>query len=84
MHERQGGEITIPGSVTSIRRISGCAALKAFTVDASNPVYSSLDGVLFNRDQTSRSSARKEELETMRFRAVSPALIGKDSLAAQD
>jgi len=48
------GAITIPGTVTSIGNmaLTGCAALKAITVDASNPVYSSLDGVLFNRDQT--------------------------------
>ena len=46
--------ITIPDSVTSIGGgvFQGCDSLTAITVDALNPVYSSVDGVLFNKDQT--------------------------------
>jgi hypothetical protein len=54
--------VTIPRSVTSIA-IGGndsvvdfafllCTNLTAITVDALNPVYSSVDGVLFNKSQT--------------------------------
>jgi hypothetical protein len=47
-------EITIPSSVTSIGVLAfgGCSSLSAITVDSSNSVYSSLDGVLFNKSQT--------------------------------
>jgi hypothetical protein len=46
--------IMIPRGVTSIYggAFSGCTSLTAITVDALNPVYSSLDGVLFNKSQT--------------------------------
>jgi hypothetical protein len=46
--------VTIPDSVTSIGggAFSGCASLTAITVDAANPAYSSVDGVLFDRNQT--------------------------------
>jgi hypothetical protein len=46
--------VTIPNSVTSIGRgaFEGCTSLSAISVDASNVVYSSVDGVLFNRSQT--------------------------------
>ena len=46
--------ITIPASVTGIgpEAFLNCTALKTFTVDAANEKYSSLDGVLFNKDQT--------------------------------
>lgn len=48
------GSITIPEAVSSI----GCAvfdychSLSSVTVDPANPYYSSLDGVLFNKDQS--------------------------------
>jgi hypothetical protein len=47
------GSVTIPGSVISIGNsaFSGPNITK-ITVDASNPVYSSVNGVLFNKDQT--------------------------------
>ncbi len=53
----QGSSLTsvrIPDSVNSIgiRAFSGCASLTAITVDASNSFYSSVDGVLFDKGQT--------------------------------
>lgn len=46
--------ITIPSSVTNIgdSAFGACASLNAITVDALNPSYSSLDGVLYNKPQT--------------------------------
>ena len=46
--------VTIPGSVTSIGLLPfyGCGSLSAITVDAENSVYSSVDGVLVNKSQT--------------------------------
>jgi hypothetical protein len=59
--------LTLPGSVTNIANdfsldppeapyagtpFSDCTSLSAITVDSSNPFYSSLDGVLFNKDKT--------------------------------
>lgn len=47
-------EVTIPDSVTSIGdyAFSGCAAITNISVAEANANYSSLDGVLFNSDQT--------------------------------
>src|SRR5206468_9779507 len=47
--------VTIPNSVTSIGfgAFSGCTSLTNFSVDAANPAFSSLNGVLFNKAQTS-------------------------------
>jgi hypothetical protein len=46
--------ITIPKGVISLgyEVLEGCTNLVEITVDALNPAYSSLDGVLFNKDQT--------------------------------
>ncbi len=46
--------VSIPGSVTNIGggNFYICTNLTAITVDAANPNYSSLDGVLFNKAQT--------------------------------
>ena len=45
--------VTIPNSVTSIgEEAFHCTSLTAITVDALNPVYSSADGVLFDKSQT--------------------------------
>ena len=46
--------ITIPNSVTSIEEYAfhGCSALTSINVDSNNPNYSSVDGVLFNKDKT--------------------------------
>jgi hypothetical protein len=48
------GSLTIPNSVTTIgdAAFSDCSGLTAISVDASNQNYSSSDGVLFNKDQT--------------------------------
>ncbi len=47
-------QITIPKSVTGIGNdaFCGCRSVTAITVDALNPIYSSLDGVLFDKSQT--------------------------------
>lgn len=46
--------IVIPGSVTSIQMYAfdNCLDLKTYVVDEGNPVYSSRDGVLFDKRQT--------------------------------
>ena len=46
--------VTIPNSVTSIgpQPFERCTSLTNLSVDASNPVYSSLNGVLFDKAQT--------------------------------
>ncbi len=46
--------VTIPASVTSIgdEAFFQCFQLESITVGATNPVYSSSGGVLFNKDQT--------------------------------
>jgi hypothetical protein len=46
--------INIPSSVTNIGEATfvGCTALRAINVDALNPIYSSADGVLFDKAQT--------------------------------
>jgi hypothetical protein len=46
--------VTVPNSVTSIGRqpFELCTSLTNISVDAANPAYSSLDGVLFNKAQT--------------------------------
>ncbi len=46
--------VTIPNSVTAIGYLafSSCSSLNGITVDALNSDYSSVDGILFNRSQT--------------------------------
>jgi Leucine Rich Repeat (LRR) protein/integrase family protein with SAM-like domain len=46
--------VTIPNRVISIGTcaFAFCTSLRAITVDASNPVYCTVDGVLFNKNQT--------------------------------
>lgn len=48
------GDVTIPASVTSIGSdvFRSCSGLSSFTVEATNPNYSSTDGILFNKQQT--------------------------------
>lgn len=46
--------VAIPASVSTIGDVAfrGCTSLQAFTVDDANLNFSSVDGVLFNKDQT--------------------------------
>ncbi|RYG97987.1 MAG: leucine-rich repeat domain-containing protein [Alphaproteobacteria bacterium] len=44
--------ITIPDSMTLVDGFDGCNGLISFTVGESNRIYSSLDGVLFNKART--------------------------------
>ena len=46
--------VTIPNSVTSIGEFAfyGCTGLTEINVDENNTVYSSIDGVVFNKSQT--------------------------------
>ncbi len=46
--------LNLPASLTNIGNsiFQACQSLTAINVDANNPAYSSLDGVLFNRNQT--------------------------------
>ncbi len=46
-------DVTIPASVTTIGRgaFSRCDALTSFTVAEDNPVYTAMDGVLFNKEK---------------------------------
>ena len=46
--------VTIPASVINIgeNAFCDCTSLTAITVDALNPTYSSVDGVLFDKSQT--------------------------------
>ena len=48
------GAYTIPDSVTSIGEWAffGCSSLTSINVGSNNPNYSSVDGVLFNKDKT--------------------------------
>jgi hypothetical protein len=52
--EGKAGSYTIPNSVTSIVHLAflACSSLTAIDVDPQNSAYSSLEGVLFNKDQT--------------------------------
>ena len=47
-------EIVIPESVMEINdgAFTGCGALERFTVDENNNIYSSLDGILYNKKKT--------------------------------
>jgi hypothetical protein len=47
-------DVTIPDSVTNIGAgaFGDCSSLKTIMVDTNNPAYSSVDGVLFDKNQT--------------------------------
>jgi len=46
--------VTIPSSVTSIGEVAfnGCPRLTSIEVDESNPAYSSMDGILYDKEKT--------------------------------
>ena len=46
--------VTIPGGVTTIESwtFRGCTSLESISVETNNPSYSSVDGVLFNKDKS--------------------------------
>jgi len=50
----KAGTYTIPNSVTNIgdAALAGCTNLTAINVDATNSLYASVDGVLFNKNET--------------------------------
>ena len=52
--EDKKGVLTIPPSVTSINyyRLQQNTSLKKILVDKNNPIFSSVDGVLYNKEQT--------------------------------
>jgi len=48
-----GSAFTIPASVTEIsEKFTGCKSLTNIKVHRNNPVYTSVDGVLFNKDMS--------------------------------
>ena len=59
--------IEIPDSVTEIgyRTFYGCEKLSAINVSSGNNNYSSIDGVLFNKDKTELEQYPAEKSETM-------------------
>ena len=54
MHCDKLTHVAVPASVTYIapQAFTRCPSLAAITVDAENPAYSSVDGVLFSKDHT--------------------------------
>lgn len=46
--------LTVPNSATNIAdwAFAGCASMATITVDTHNPIYSSVEGVLFNKSRT--------------------------------
>lgn len=63
-------EITVPESVTTIigNPFNSCIKLEIINVDENNPNYTSVDGVLFNKDKTeliSYPSGKKDAIYTI-------------------
>ncbi len=76
--------ITIPDSVTSIgsEAFTSCSALTAITVDENNAKYSSLDGVLFNKDKTTLIQYPAGKTDTPYVIPDSVTSIGSHAFAA--
>jgi hypothetical protein len=76
--------VTIPDSVTSIgeNAFSSSTSLNAITVDTNNLAYSSVDGVFFNKTQTTLIQYPEAKSEATRFPTASPALGMVRSLTA--
>ena len=68
--------VTIPNSVTSIgdAAFDACARLSSITVDPLNPLYSSLDGVLFDKSQTTLIRCPGGKVQATRSPTASPTL----------
>jgi len=68
--------VTIPGSVTSIGEPPAfvyCFNLSEINVDTNNLVYSSKDGVLFDKNRPRSSNVLEARQETIRFPTASPS-----------
>ena len=67
--------VMIPASVTSIgaSAFAGCTSLTAIRVDASNSVYSSVGGVLFDKSQTTLIHVPAGKARPIRSPTASPA-----------
>ena len=48
----KSGSITLPSSVSKFGGVSDCTKLAEINVDSSNAKYSSVDGILYNKEQT--------------------------------
>jgi hypothetical protein len=77
--------VTIPSSVTNIGdgAFTYCTTLLAITVDPANAFYSSLDGVLFNKSQTTLVKFPGARAVATQFPTASPASGTGRSLAAR-
>jgi hypothetical protein len=66
--------VTIPSSVTNIEdgAFNVCSGLTAITVDAQNPSYSSLGGVLFNKQKSTLVEGPGGKPEPTPYPAASP------------
>ena len=75
--------ITIPDSVTSISdcAFSGCSSLKSINVSNSNAIYSSKDGVLFNKDKTQLICYPVKKSDTSYAIPDSVTSIGNDAFS---
>lgn len=69
--------ITIPENITNIENMAFdyCKNLESINVDVNNNIYSSIDGVLFNKEQDKIIFFHIIDLIVMKFRIVLQALV---------
>ncbi len=74
--------VAVPDSVTSIGfgAFAGCGSLD-ITVDANNPNYSSIDGVLFNKDMTELKAYAKDKKQPQYTVPDSVTSIGDEAFS---